>query len=90
MNAEIITGDDAGEIARRKSRYGHKDWLFWVDRHGQKHASIRTVETIKAAMLDCGTQNNFILYHRSDGIGLVCTWSMGAMWLRNIKSGVIY
>lgn len=82
-------GDDATIVARRKARYGHRSWIVWKDKKGQKFAARCTPEAVKAAMLACGTQGKFVREY-ADGTGMVVSWSLGAMWLKSAKSGWLY
>lgn len=90
MREDIYVGNDAYSVAQRKARYGHRNWLFWADKTGQKKAALMTPASVKQAMLDSGTQGKFLLMHSSGGGGLLTDWSMGAMWLRSAKHGHFY
>ena len=79
---------DAYAIARRKAKYGHRDWLAWTRRDGQKCAARVTTAAVKQAMLDCGTQQFFMRYAGSDGMGMIATWRLGALWIRQAKRGM--
>lgn len=85
---EIYTGKDAGQIARKKARYGHRDWLVWTDKQCEAHSALCTPSNIKKAMLDVGTQGTFIRVCANDAIGLLSHWSDGARYLRNAKYGL--
>ena len=80
----IYDGDNPAVFARRKARYGHRDWLVWTGRDGKRYAALRTVEGIKQAMLATGTQGYFTCYVANTGTGMVVTWQIAAMWLRNV------
>src|SRR4051812_7729055 len=63
---QTITGKGAFEQAKRKARYGHRDWLVWTDCAVGQIAAPRTAESIKAAMLATGSQRPFFMLHASD------------------------
>lgn len=84
---DIYTGIDASHVAKRKAVYGHRDWLFWVAKDGQRHAALCTGESIKRAMLDVGTQGRVTRYCASDRWPMHGDWSLAALWLRNSKVG---
>lgn len=75
--------------AYKKARYGRRDWLVWVDRQGERHAERATAETIKAAMLACGTKRPFVMYLANSGIGLQMTWRIAVNVLSNAKTGYL-
>jgi hypothetical protein len=75
--------------AHKKARYGHRDWLVWVDRHGERHAERATAETIKAAMLACGTKRPFVMYLANSGTGFLMTWRIAVNVLSNAKAGYL-
>ena len=85
---DIYIGDDAGQVARTKSRYGHRSWIVWKARDGKKCAARCSPETVKLAMLASGTQGEFVKYQANDSTGMMVDWSMAAMWLRSAKAGV--
>ena len=67
---------------KRKARYGHKDWIFW---HGQ--GQMKTPDTIKKAMLACGTQEYFLLVCANDGHTMLVNWRTAVTMLNNAKRG---
>lgn len=88
MNSPAVyVGNDANVVAARKSRYGRRSWLLWIDGNKQKHTAVRTPETMKLAMLASGTQGLFWCYE--GGISELYTWCMGSIYLRNAKVGYL-
>jgi hypothetical protein len=82
---EIIRGNDARTIAERKARYGHRDWVVWTDKSGERCTALATSETVKMAMLATGTQSHFILVHQNDATGWVMSWSIANTVRRNLS-----
>lgn len=89
MNA-ILTGPNSYETAKRKARYGTQSWIMWQDRNGIKKAAPVTYDTMKAAMLDCGTAGHWVLYSSRDRCGQMVYWSWACLMLRNLKAGYYY
>ena len=81
------TGEDAHVIAKQKARYSHNDWIVWRDRAGVKHSARITVDTLKQAMLACGTQGTFTLYTGSSALPVMGVWTIACAWLANLKAG---
>lgn len=77
------------EIARRKARYGHRDWLVWAEPPGRSQARVLSYENLRAAMKDCGSQVRFNLVSASTAVCQVMTWRIGTILLRNLKNGYI-
>jgi hypothetical protein len=80
----MMTAQEAYELANRKSRYGHRDWLVWKGRNGQYHAELTTRDSFKAALLAVGTQGRFTLCG-SDGVRYYMTWPVAITWRRSLK-----
>lgn len=81
----LYCGEGAGETARRKARYGHRDWLLWRDRDGMLYAAPATPYTCKLAMLATGTQKTFTRIE-PDGTRLSSScWSIATAWWANLK-----
>lgn len=75
--------------ARRKARYGHRDWLVWLDTHGARHARPLDAATLKAAMLATGTRGHFTLYEATTGNPWRVTWPHAVAMLANAKRGYL-
>lgn len=80
-----VTGADAYETARKKARYGHKDWIVWTEKTGTRFAAPKSRESIKAALLAVGTQGRFSLIGASNAVSFVVCWSLGTQMMRNVK-----
>ena len=46
------------EKARHMARYGHRHWIVWTTKQGERRADRLTPDTIKQAMLAMGTQGH--------------------------------
>ncbi|WP_114944427.1 hypothetical protein [Microvirga calopogonii] len=80
--------DPALALAKRKARYGHRDWLFWKDRNGASHCARRSAETVKAAMLAAGTSGKWFIVQASTGVLVKGFWRLGINLLKNAKYGI--
>lgn len=86
----VITGEDGAEVwaaAKRKARYGHRDWFVWRDRAGACFAAPVSAASAKAAMLACGTQRSFTRLSASTATLLKWTWRLGLVTLRQCRVG---
>ena len=68
--------------AERKARYGHKDWLYWVDRGGALHVEVKSVRSLKQALLDSGTAYYFVEIGANTARKSICSWPIGLNRLR--------
>lgn len=83
-----MDGTTAFDLARRKARHGHRDWIVWRDRTGDYHAECRTPATIKHALLANGTKGRaWWIISASTGVSLIGFWAMGLIMLRNARHG---
>lgn len=82
---EILTGDDAHVLARKKARFGRTDWVAWCGKDGVKRAMRASSTSVKMAMLATGTQGYFTMYQASDGVGSMMSWGLASLLLRNLK-----
>jgi len=73
--------------AKRKARYGRRDWLVWQGRQGEQQVSPCTAEAVKAAMLSVGTHGRFIRLAAGSGIPQRIGWRLGVVMLRNCRRG---
>lgn len=85
----MLTGSEARATAKRKARYGRKDWISWVDKDGQIYADVFCGASVKPALLSVGTQGYFLRYSANDGVSMMYHWRDGTRWLRQFKAGVI-
>jgi hypothetical protein len=81
-----MTNTEAFALARRKARYGHRDWLVWKGRDGAWNAAVRSPASIKRAMLAAGTKGRWHLIS-DGGPSQIGFWAMGLIMLRNAKVG---
>ena len=83
-----MDGHEAHELARRKSRYGHRDWIVWRERDGTFRAEVRSPAAIRKALLANGTKGRrWWVFHGSSGVASIGFWAMGLIMLRNAKVG---
>ena len=80
--------DPALALAKRRARYGHRDWLFWRDRNGTGHSARRDSSTLKAAMLAGGTQGKWFIVQASTGTLVKGFWRLGINILKSAKYGI--
>lgn len=73
--------------AVRKAKYGHRDWLAWVDRKGTQHCAVQTADSLKRALLDTGTQYCFTQIGANDGQRMLISWPIGLNMLRKTRHG---
>jgi hypothetical protein len=71
--------------AKRKARYGRKDWLVWTNKEGIRVNAIYNAVTLKQCLLDSGTQGEWWLIAKNSGLGYVGSWYMGVMMIRNSR-----
>ena len=70
-----------------KARYGHKDWIFWVEKDGTKRAEWRSAASVKRALLASGTKGFWCLVHADSGCPMKGFWAMGINLIRQSKWG---
>lgn len=80
-----MTAAEAYALARRKARYGHRDWVIWQDRDGNWHTDRYSRASLKAAMLAVGTQGHFTVLAASTAVGHRYNWPMACLGFRNAK-----
>jgi len=82
-----MTGSEARELAKRKARYGHNDWIYWKDKAtGEWHAEKETSASVKRALLAVGTQGYYMLLTASKAWQLMYHWRMGINAFQQLKS----
>ncbi len=74
--------------AKRKARYGHRDWLYWRDKNGMPHAELKSEESLKEAMTALEESCLVTLLCASDGVGMIVNKDMANIMLGNIKYGI--
>jgi hypothetical protein len=74
--------DERIRTAERKARYGHRDWLYWVDRSGTLHVERKSVQSLKQALLDSGTNHYFVEIGANTAVRFICSWTIGLNMLR--------
>lgn len=82
----VYKGPDPSQYAQRKARYGHRDWIVWTDKTGQRCAARATPDTVKMALLANGTQGDDMVYvHANCGSRQWLDWNTGLRILRNFR-----
>lgn len=84
-----MTASDAFNTARRKARYGHKDWLVYADKSGEWFAEAVTSDTLKRCLLASGTQGMWYLIGPRRGDESIGRWWMGINMIRQRNRGRI-
>ena len=85
----MIDGKDSLQRSRHMARYGHRDWIWWVDKHGQSHAARKTPQTVKAMLLETGTRGDWALVSAKDGCPMKGFWEMGLEFTRLDEERVV-
>lgn len=75
---------EAHKIAANKARYTHKPWIAYVGRDGSAQAEMETADSVKRAMLACGTKGYWTAY--SGTRGHIQRWPLGVLRLRNFRA----
>jgi hypothetical protein len=79
------TYGDALTLARRKARYGHRNWIVWTDKQGQPQAEKVTPETMKRCLLDVGTKGKWMLVTADTGSLMKGFWYLGLVQISQAK-----
>ncbi|HYF09529.1 MAG TPA: hypothetical protein VD970_18055 [Acetobacteraceae bacterium] len=83
-----MTGTEAFELATRKARFGHRDWIVWQERDGSYRAEARAPAAVKRALLANGTKGRaWWVVGASTSSASRGFWKMGLIMLRNAKVG---
>ena len=77
--------EGAFSLAKRKAKFGHRDWIVYRDRNGNEHAEQYSASVVKKAMLAVGTQGRFHLIAASTGVDHIYRWPMACIALRNAR-----
>lgn len=86
--AEVLTGPKCHQEAQHRARFGHRDWVVWVDDQENKFAARLTFATLKQAMLANGTQRrDYWIYMASNGHCWGMSWPLAINFLANLKRG---
>jgi hypothetical protein len=70
-----------------KARFGHKDWIYWRQRDGSARAEWKTPESVKRALLACGTRGFWCLVQADSGTPMKGFWAMGLNLIKQSKYG---
>ena len=72
---------------REKAQHSRYDQIVWQDRDGTRHEERVTAETVKAALLACGTKRRFTVYSARTAVPHAINWSVGICYFRNLLRG---
>lgn len=81
-----IDGDGCFQAAQQKARFGHRDWIYWSDKNG-KHAEVKSVDSVKRALLAVGTKGFWALIHADSGTPSKGFFALGLNLLRQMRHG---
>lgn len=85
-----MTLKDATDLAEKKARYTHKDWLVYGDKAGNFFSEPVTADSLKRCLLATGTQGKWrLIGPRKTDRHLGCWW-MGLCMIRQRKAGHVY
>lgn len=84
---EFTTGLRFQDVIR-KARFGHREWIYWKDKMGQRCASRLTADAMKRCLLDVGTQGNWSLLC-TDGTAMKGYFWLGIIQLSRIRHGLL-
>lgn len=86
---EFSSGPAAHAKARHMAQHSRREWLAWTSRDETKHfAQVLTVESLKAALLENGTQGRLVWgFHVGSGTSYWVRWGFGLMTIRKHKMG---
>lgn len=79
-----IHGPDSFQLAKRKARYGHRDWLCWEDVDGS-HAAPKTAANVEAMLSAIGTEGKWFLLLANDGCLMKGYWELGLNLLAQMR-----
>ncbi len=75
--------------AVRKARYGGRDWIAYHNKRGEGVFVPCTGRSVKAAMLEIGTQGHFTLIGAGNGCGMFVSWRIACNMLKQVKYGML-
>jgi hypothetical protein len=78
---ERIDGPDCFAAAKRRARFGHREWIWWRDAHGE-HAARVTAESLKEALLAAAWTKGKWTLISSDGTLIRGFWWLGVNMTR--------
>lgn len=84
MNEQL---ESAHAYAKRKARYGHRDWIVWTDKSGEKQTAVLSADSLKQAMLATGTQGWIMLYAANTATPYLLTWPVSVTYFAHLKRG---
>jgi hypothetical protein len=81
-----MTLQEAFDLAVRKARYGHKDWIVWTDGK-EGFAELCTAEAVKSGLDSLATQDRFWRISATSAQGQIVRQRAGEIMLRNCLRG---
>lgn len=82
-----MTNVEAYELARRKSKYGHKDWIVWKNTDGEFQAEAKSADSLTKAMESIGEDGRFSCMEASVGTGMIVNRDIAQIMLNNTQYG---
>jgi hypothetical protein len=84
---DSYSGPEAFNEARKKAKFGHHDWITWIDKDGTRQARRVSQAAMKECLLAVGTKGKWWLICASDGVGMIGFWQMGLAIFNRYKYG---
>ncbi|ADO59894.1 hypothetical protein [Paenibacillus polymyxa] len=79
---------DVLQTAKRKARYGHRDWVYWKDENGDEHTEVKSSSSVKKAMISVGSKGRYFVVCANNGNLMLGNWRMGITMINNTKYGI--
>jgi len=81
-------GESAHDYARRKARYGHRDWLVWRDEQDTPKAAPRTTKNLEQAIRETEERGYFHHYLASTATPYIIRPEHIEALLENTRRGI--
>jgi len=63
--------DDILQTAKRKAKYGHRDWIYRRDLNGKQYADVANLKSLEDAMLNVDTDLSCVVLCANSGCGML-------------------
>jgi len=67
----MLPTDDILQTAKRKAKYGHRDWIYRRDLNGKQYAEVSNPKSLEDAMLNFDTDIQSVVICANDGCGML-------------------
>lgn len=77
-------------VTSRKAKYGHRDWLYWIDKNGDPHAELKTESALNKlieVIREIGDNGTFRIFNANCGTPMRVTADIAQIMLNNINYG---